>query len=222
MCILFLHPHKHRVYVQIVNVCNIASVSLSSSQLALSYCHSSHCTVLLLVPSYMALVSVLIAPGSGAGAGLDLHVNQQTRILKLGAFSAHKLPRPPCHSGPYSFVLTQFGKNKTSQEPKEKQSLGLRRAVVFEEALSCGSSVGRILLRDVYLPGTPTQVLIRQGAQHLGLNMLGSPQKDTSSRALESDALQSRSLWKTVCSVHATLEPQGGENSWERMFSQKN
>lgn len=70
----------------------------------------------------MALVSVLIVPGSGAGAGLDLLMSQPTRILKLDAFSARKLPRPPCHSGPYTFALIQFGNNKTSQEPNKGEA----------------------------------------------------------------------------------------------------
>lgn len=69
-------------------------------------------------------------------------------------------------------------------------------------------------------PSTPRPFLLRRWAR--------SQMKDgASTPASEWNAPQSLPLWKTVCSMNtdsgsARSEHQGLENSWERMFSQKN
>lgn len=135
-------------------------------------------------------------------------------------------PRPPDQSCAYTFALTLFGKNKTSWKPKWEAEPWAK--VCYDIWWSSflwvfsGENFAMWHILPAHLDHSWSV------STKSDLNVLGSQLKDgVSTPALELSALQSPSLWKTLCLMNADSgsahsEHQGLENSRERMFSQKN
>lgn len=163
----------------------------------------------------MALVSVFMCVRCRI---LSTHQSED-RTRKPDMLHAHTLPQATIPEPGISFCFDFVWWNQASQKPKWEQSHGLRCAVISDKALSSGSWAGSTSPR-----GTVTQHTYPVLTETVSMK---SAEGQGQAPALELNALQSPSLWKTVCSTitdpgSAHSEHQGPENSWERMFSQKN